>query len=367
MVATNGTEVHEDSNYDRQKELKAFADSKAGVKGLVDAGITKIPRMFIAPPKSAPDTSKTTQCSIPIIDLSGIEDDPERHEETVEKVRRAAETWGFFQIVNHGIPFSVLEEMKNGVRRFFELDVEVKKQYYARDTDTKFRYSSNFDLYTAPFANWRDTCFCIMAPDGLKPEELPHVLRDIQLEYTKEVMRLGSCLFKLLSEALGLNPNHLEGIRCAEGLAVLCHYYPKCPEPELTFGTSKHSDNNFLTVLLQDQIGGLQVLYEDQWIDVPPVPGALVVNIGDILQLITNDKFKSVEHRVLANIEGPRVSVASFFTTDMLPSSRVFGPIKELLSEENPPRYRQTTVKEFVSYIHEHGLDGTSPLHLFKL
>ncbi|KAE8723783.1 1-aminocyclopropane-1-carboxylate oxidase-like protein 11 [Hibiscus syriacus] len=249
--------------------------------------------------------------------------------------------------------------MKHGVRRFHELDVEEKKAYYARDTDTKFRYTSNFDLFTAPFANWRDTCFCIMAPDGPKPEELPAVLRDIQLEYTKEVMRLGICLFKLLSEALGLSPNYLEEIGCSEGLAVLSHYYPKCPEPELTFGTSKHSDNDFLTVLLQDQIGGLQVLYEDQWLDVPPVTGALV--------LISNDKFKSVEHRVLANREGPRVSVASFFTTGMLPSSRVFGPIKELLSEHNPPRYRQTTVKEFVSYIYEHGLDGTSPLHVFRL
>ncbi|KAL4272149.1 hypothetical protein GQ457_13G025840 [Hibiscus cannabinus] len=369
MVATDETTVHGDSNYDRQKELKAFADSKAGVKGLVDAGITKVPRMFIAPPKPT-DTSKTTErtdCSIPVVDLTGIEYDAGRHKEAVEKVRRASETWGFFQIVNHGVPSGVMEEMKNGVRRFFELDVEVKKAYYAGDTAAKFKYTSNFDLYTAPFANWRDTCYCIMAPDGPTPEELPHVLRDIQLDYTKEVMRLGKCLFKLLSEALGLRPNHLEEIGCAEGLAVLSHYYPKCPEPELTFGTSKHSDNNFLTVLLQDQIGGLQVLYEDQWIDVPPVPGALVVNIGDMLQLITNDKFKSVEHRVLANTEGPRVSVASFFTTGMLPSSRVFGPIKELLSENNPPRYRQTTVKEFVSYIYEHGLDGTSPLHLFRV
>lgn len=97
-------------------------------------------------------------------------------------------------------------------------------------------------------------------------------------------MRLGSCLFEVLSEALGLGSNHLEEMGCAEGLAVLSHYYPPCPEPELTFGTSKHSDNDFLTVLLQDQIGGLQVLYEDQWVDVPPVPGALVVNVGDLLQ-----------------------------------------------------------------------------------
>jgi isopenicillin N synthase-like dioxygenase len=97
-------------------------------------------------------------------------------------------------------------------------------------------------------------------------------------------MNLGTLLFALLSEALGLNPNHLKDMGCAEGLIALCHYYPPCPEPEMTVGTTKHCDNDFLTVLLQDHIGGLQVLYDDKWIDITPVPGALVVNVGDLLQ-----------------------------------------------------------------------------------
>ncbi len=104
-------------------------------------------------------------------------------------------------------------------------------------------------------------------------------------EYSKQVMNLGILLFELLSEALGLNQNHLNDIDCYEGLAVLCHYYPACPQPELTLGTSKHADNGFLTILLQDHIGGLQVLFQGKWIDIPPEPGALVVNIGDLLQV----------------------------------------------------------------------------------
>lgn len=67
-------------------------------------------------------------------------------------------------------------------------------------------------------------------------------------------------------------------------IIALCHYYPPCPQPELTIGTPKYSDNDFFTVLLQDHIGGLQVLYQDNWIDVKPVPGALIVNVGDLLQ-----------------------------------------------------------------------------------
>ncbi|OMO95502.1 Oxoglutarate/iron-dependent dioxygenase [Corchorus olitorius] len=284
MVVTG---VFDNSNYDRETQLKAFDDSKAGVKGLVDAGITKVPRIFIRPPDNLRDASdaKKIQSTIAIIDLQGIDHkNPWRRKEIIDRVRHASETWGFFQIVNHGIPVNVLEEMKDGVRSFFEQDAEVKQEFYTRDHAIRFRYGSNFDLYTAPFANWRDTCFCVMAPNPPKPEELPSILRDIQIEYTNQVTKLGIHLFALLSEALGLKPSHLEGMGCAEGLTTLCHYYPACPESELTLGTTKHSDTGFLTVLLQDQIGGLQVLYQDQWVDVPPVPGALVVNIGDLLQ-----------------------------------------------------------------------------------
>lgn len=88
----------------------------------------------------------------------------------------------------------------------------------------------------------------------------------------------------MLSEALGLKANHLEEMKCGEGLAMLLHYYPVCPQPELTMGTTQHADSDFLTVLLNDQVDGLQVLHQNQWVNVPPVPGSLVVNIGDLLQ-----------------------------------------------------------------------------------
>ncbi|KAM0001867.1 putative deacetoxyvindoline 4-hydroxylase [Helianthus debilis subsp. tardiflorus] len=283
-------------DYDRKAELRAFDETKTGVKGLVDAGITEVPRIFHLP---SPENlnSQQHEVTLPTIDLQGIDNNPIQRKEVVEKVKDALESWGFFQLENHGIPINILEAMKKGVKDFHEQDTEVKKQWYTRDMSgmTRVIYNSNFDLYAAPVTNWRDTFYCTMAPNPPQPHELPPpcryswsklewLQREILLEYSRHVMKLGVCLFGLISEALGLDPNHLVDIGCADGLGVLGHYYPSCPQPELTIGTPEHADSDFITILLQDHIGGLKIFYRNQWTDVPPIPGALVVNAGDLLQ-----------------------------------------------------------------------------------
>nr|XP_023886127.1 1-aminocyclopropane-1-carboxylate oxidase homolog 1-like isoform X2 [Quercus suber] len=327
--------------------------------------------MFINQQHDLDDNSgcSDSQFSIPIIDLNGIEKEANIRAEIVDNVRNACEKWGFFQVTNHGIPASVLDEIINGIRRFHEQDAEVKKEFYTRVLNKKVIYNSNFDLFTAAAANWRDTFSCVLAPSPPEPEELPAICRDIVGEYSKHIIRLGLTLLELVSEALGLNPNHLRDMDCAEGLLLLGHYYPPCPEPELTLGATKHTDSDFLTILLQDQLGGLQVLHENQWIDLPPKPGHLVVNIGDLLQLISNDKVKSVYHRVLVKNEGPRISVACFLRPQVQigDSLKVYGPIKELVPEDSSPIYREISVKDYLQHFYKKGLDGTSALPHFKL
>ncbi|CAN1279547.1 1-aminocyclopropane-1-carboxylate oxidase homolog 11 [Linum perenne] len=196
---------------------------------------------------------------------------------------------------------------------------------------------------------------------------LHRLLSEIVVEYSKKVGILGELVLELLSEALGLASNRIKDLEGTKGLNLICHYYPACPQPQLTMGACKHADNTFITILLQDNTGGLQVLHKDQWVHIPPLPHALVVNLGDLLQLISNDKFISAEHRVLSQNVGPRVSIASFFSTGFTGNPVKHGPIEELLSKDDPPKYRHTTTAEFNTHYFHKGLDGTSALVHFKL
>ncbi|KAL9410836.1 hypothetical protein AB3S75_044583 [Citrus x aurantiifolia] len=356
------------TDYDRAKEVQAFDDTKAGVKGLVDAGIVNIPRIFIRPPEKLVEelTSHQTNSQVPVIDLDGVRGN--KLEEIVDQVRAAAETWGFFQVVNHGIPLNVLEEIIEGIRKFNEQDVELKKEFYTRDRARNVRFNSNFDLHYSWTANWRDTLtISALASTDLDPNEYPEVCRDAVREYIKNVTKLGETLFELLSLALGLKAEHLQEIGCPKEYTLPCHYYPSCPQPDLTLGATGHSDPSFLTILLQDQIGGLQVFHDNQWVGVQPIVGGLVVNIGDFLQVVSNDKFKSVNHRVVAGHVGPRVSVACFFMGHNAEIPKSYGPIKELTSEENPPIYRDFLPSECFSKRFSMAVDDNSLLHQLKL
>ncbi|KAJ6421151.1 hypothetical protein OIU84_028518 [Salix udensis] len=323
--ASSSFDPEDGSIYDSANDMKAFDETKGGVKGLADSGLIKIPRFFVHPPeKPQQPPSKSSNINllqVPIINFEGFESS--RRKDVVNEIRRASENWGLFQVVNHGIPENVMDDMLEGVKRFHEQPQEKKP------------------------AIWRDTVAFDFKDGKLDPQLFPAIMREEVGEYFRHVTKIGKALSELLSEALGLRRNYLSSIECMETESLVGHYYPACPQPELTFGTTTHSDPSFLTILLQDNKGGLQVLHQNQWVDVPPLQGALLVNIGDLMQLITNDRFRSVEHRVLAGEVGPRISLASFFFPSTANTFKPYGVIQELLSDDTPI-YRATHLAEFM-------------------
>ncbi|KAF5459357.1 hypothetical protein F2P56_023311 [Juglans regia] len=370
MELTVNAEMGDPGNelgYDRAKEVKEFDETKHGVKGLIDSGVAKVPRFLIHPSESLPKSSPATSVhfQVPVIDLRGLECCWQT--EVIDEIREASETWGFFQMVNHGVPATVMNNMLEAVRQFHEQPKEEKMQWYSRDYKQRVRYYCNGDLLVSKAANWRDSIAFDFQDGPLNPEEFPLVCREAVSEYMKYIIELSTRLSELLSKALGLSSDYIARIECMKTESLVCHYYPVCPEPDLTLGATKHSDPSCITVLLQDSIGGLQVLHQNHWVDVPPVEGALVANIGDFMQLITNDKFKSVKHRVLAGRVGPRVSVACFFYPSATHKLQPYGPIKEFLSDMDPPIYRETHITEYLSYYRSKGLDGNSALPHFKV
>lgn len=181
MEVTPGAEkfiVGNSSDYDRAKEVKEFDETKGGVKGLVDSGMVKIPRFFYQPLKNLQNSSSNTSgldIQVPVIDFDGYESS--RRMEIVNEIRKASETWGFFQMVNHGIPIAVINEMLEGIPRFHEQPKEVKMDLYSRDTKQRVRYYSNGDLLVAKAANWRDSIACEYIDGQLDAEALPPVCR----------------------------------------------------------------------------------------------------------------------------------------------------------------------------------------------
>ncbi|XP_075653192.1 1-aminocyclopropane-1-carboxylate oxidase homolog 4-like [Castanea sativa] len=358
---------HATPTYDRMKEVKEFDESKIGVKGLAESGITSIPRMFIHSPETLSDLKKPnsqtcTKKNIPLIDLSHFNSPTKRHQ-LVEQIRDATSTWGFFQVINHGIPKPVLDETINAIKAFHDQPHEVKSKLYNRDNGKQgVVYSSNYDLYRAKAASWHDSLLVWMAPEAprAKEEDIPEVCRKEIVAWESHSTKVAEALLELLSEGLGVEAERFKNLGFLEGKLVVGHCYPYCPQPDLTVGITSHTDSG-LTVLLQNQVGGLQVKHGDEWVDVEPIPGALTVNIGDFIQIISNDNYISVEHRVLAKAsKEARISILTFFNVGTIADSNYFGPLPELLSPDKPALYRKFTMPEFYENFNSKGLDSKS-------
>ncbi|XP_050369537.1 feruloyl CoA ortho-hydroxylase F6H1-3-like [Argentina anserina] len=351
-------------------DLTEFVISKGnGVKGLSQMGLKSLPKQYIQPVTERKVSMKITNLpeeSIPIIDMSNLEDP-----KVAESICNAAEKWGFFQLLNHGVPIEVLEHVKQATHRFFELPAEEKSKFSKENSSsTNVRFGTSFSPEAEKALEWKDWLSVFYISEDEASAHWPAACKDEVLEYMKRTDILIKRLLGMLMKRL----NVTEIDKTKEALLmgskrINLNYYPVCPDPELTVGIGRHSDVSTLTILLQDYTGGLYVRAgtasdEDRWVHVPPLEGSLVINIGDALQIMSNGKYKSVEHRVVANGNQTRISVPIFVNPR---PSDVIGPLPEVLASGEKALYKQVVYSDYVRHFFRKAHDGKDTVDFAKI
>ncbi|XP_043705353.1 gibberellin 2-beta-dioxygenase 6-like [Telopea speciosissima] len=250
------------------------------------------------------------ECELPLIDLGGLRSCNHNVRQACEEaIARASSEWGFFQVVNHGISPKLIGEMRREQVKVFETPFARKASCgllnnsytWGNPTATSLKHFFWSEAFHIPLTKISDeACYGEFS-----------TLREVLEKFAAAMSSLARLLAGVLAENLGQPEGVLEEI-CNESSCFLrLNCYPKCPIPGI-FGLVPHTDSDFLTILHQDQVGGLQLMKDSKWVAVKPNQDALIINIGDLFQAWSNNEYKSVEHKVISNGKVERYSIAYF-------------------------------------------------------
>ncbi|KAK9078809.1 hypothetical protein SSX86_002867 [Deinandra increscens subsp. villosa] len=307
---------------------------------------------------------------IPIIDLTRLVSSPDQNDQQSElsKLRSALSTWGCFQAVNHGLSDSYLENVREVIKRFFELPLEEKRKCF-RETGSVEGYGNDMTYSENQVQDWCDRLFLRILPEDQRKlrfwPENPSDFRETINDYTTKIKSISVLIFEAMAKSLDLEANcfskhFTEEVDVLQGRFIL---YPPCPTPDEVLGLKAHSDRSGITLLLQDPgVEGLQVLNDGKWYMVPVIRDALFINLGDQMQIMSNGILKSPVHRVVTNKEKGRISVAMFTEPD---PKKEIGPVDALVDGKRARVYK--TVKNYAVFNHECFQKGVVALDAVKI
>ncbi|PAN49208.1 hypothetical protein PAHAL_9G433700 [Panicum hallii] len=322
------------------------------------ADSVKIPERFIRTNEvqaaGAVVAGEDEASELPVVDMARLLD-PELSAQETAKLGSACREWGFFQLVNHGVEEAAMQQIKDSVAQFFSLPLEAKNTVAVRG-DGFEGFGHHFSgVASSDKLDWAECLLLFTRPVQARNMEFfwptnPPTFRRALDRYSVEIENLARRLLSSMAADLGVSQEALLGAFFGagdgKGQSVSMHHYPPCRHRGTVVGIPPHTDTLGLTLLLQvDDTPGLQVKRGGRWFPVRPLPGALVVNVGDILDVLTNGAYASVEHRVVPDAEGRRVTVAMFHEACV--EGRV-APLPELLrGGETRARYRSIGKLEY--------------------
>ncbi|KAK7373121.1 hypothetical protein VNO80_06519 [Phaseolus coccineus] len=307
-----------------------------------------IPAMFVRAETEQPGmtTVQGVHLEVPIIDFSNPNEEKVLHE-----IVEACREWGMFQIVNHEIPSHVISKLQSAGKEFFELPQE-EKELIAKPagSDSVEGYGTKLQKEANGKKGWVDHLFHIVWPPSsinyrFWPKNPPSY-REVNEEYCKYLRGVVDKLLKSMSRGLELEEDELKEVANEEEMHYLLkiNYYPPCPCPDLVLGVPPHTDMSYLTILVPNEVQGLQASRNGRWYDVKYVPNALVIHVGDQMEILSNGKYKAVFHRTTVNKEKTRMSWPVFIEPK---AEAEVGPHPKLVNQDNPPKYKTKKYKDY--------------------
>ncbi|KAL5705447.1 hypothetical protein ACHQM5_023748 [Ranunculus cassubicifolius] len=304
---------------------------------------------------------------IPIIDFSLLTStSPAQRSNVIQELGKACQDWGFFMVINHGVPESLLGDMIDVCKKFFDQSEQEKLQYAGKHPLDPIRCGTSFNSSVEKVFFWRDFVKILVHPQFHSPLT-PSTFSEISFEYCKRTRVVARELLKGISESLGLEELYIDKAMELESCfqILIGNLYPPCPQPELAMGMPPHSDHGLLTFLIQNQISGLEINHNGKWIHINALPSSFLVNTGDQLEILSNGKYKSVLHRAVVNSQATRMSIA---TTHGPPLDKEVAPAPELVdNRNNPAMYQRMTYKEYLEFQQSNILDEKSCLDRIKI
>ncbi|RWV89411.1 hypothetical protein GW17_00048439 [Ensete ventricosum] len=316
-----------------------------------------VPPRYVRPEAKADPVASDGESELPVIDFSRLLHHRFSREEST-KLHHACADWGFFQVsrsTDRNLPDDAMEKMKADIVEFFKLPLEEKKAF-AQLPNSLEGYGQAFVVSDDQKLDWADMLYLITRPHQSRNIDLwpaqPLTFRFISTTsaviYSAVQLRtylksVAATLLELIAKNLGIAPEEFSTIFQDQPQGVRINYYPPCPRADEVLGLSPHTDGSGLTLLLQvNDVEGLHIKKGGNWFPVKPLPGALIANIGDIIERLS-----------IAAFHGPR-------------EDSMIGPLAEIV-KGCESKYVSINYGEFIKAYFSVKLDGRRLMDSLKL